>query len=194
MSGDTDLFEKKVLGRFDAPAFIRRARAVENALEALLRQCRGQRDLLALTPRLRIGRLRLLAGGDWGSLRLLLADDDQTAVLQALHDELRPVLRMPVPATTSMAKLRRALRELVAGVVACNHRWEEHLVAVDRSAVDAAREAYNRYYLLEKECVVRSPAVARMGYRPLGPLTLDELRGLLPPLPVPRLAVSASEG
>jgi hypothetical protein len=186
--GETDLFEKKVLGRFDAPAYVRRARAVEESLRNLVLECRGKRDALALMPRLRVGRLRLQAGGDWAALRPFLADDDQPAVLQALHDELRPVLRAPVAPLTAARRLRKALRELVASVEGLNRRWLEHLPTVDRSAVDAARDLYNRYYLLEKECAVRSPSLARLGYRPLKPLTLDELRALVPPLPVPRLA------
>jgi hypothetical protein len=185
---ETDLFEKKVLGRFDAPAYVRRARAVEESLKSLVLECRGKRDALALMPRLRVGRLRLQAGGDWSALRPFLADDDQPAVLQALHDELRPVLRAPVAPLTADRRLRKALRELVASVEGLNRRWLEHLPTADRSAVDAARDLYNRYYLLEKECAVRSPSLARLGYRPLKLMTLDELLVLVPPLPVPRLA------
>jgi hypothetical protein len=49
------------------------------------------------------------------------------------------------------------------------------------------RDGYNRYYLLEKECAIRSVALARRGFTPLPPLTLDDLAVLLPPLPVPQL-------
>src|SRR5262249_30462330 len=99
----------------------------------------------------------------------------------------RPVLRAPVAPLTAPKRLHKALRELVASVEGCNRRWRNYLPTVERSAVDAARDLYNRYYLLEKECAVRSPTLARLGFRPQSPLTLDELAALLPPLPVPRL-------
>jgi hypothetical protein len=57
---------------------------------------------------------------------------------------------------------------------------------VDLSQVNALRDGYNRYYVLEKECASRSPRTARHGFRPLPPLTADDLAALLPPLPVPR--------
>ena len=116
VAGDTDLFEQRVLGRFDAPAYVRRARAVEEALRHLVLECRGKRDGMALVTRLRVGRLRLQAGGDWAPLRPFLADEGQLAVLQALHDELRPVLRAPVAPLTSAKRLARALSESGHGV------------------------------------------------------------------------------
>jgi hypothetical protein len=50
------------------------------------------------------------------------------------------------------------------------------------------RDGYNRYYLLEKECALRSARVAREGFVRLAPLTLDDIRKMLPLLPVPTLA------
>ena len=59
------------------------------------------------------------------------------------------------------------------------------LEETDLTEVNALREGYNRYYLLEKECAVRSARLARQGFRRLEPVTLEELAALLPPLPVP---------
>ena len=59
-SSDTEFLAKYVLGRFGEPAFARRARAVEDAYEALLAKCRQRREELlrpvcrakfALSPR-----------------------------------------------------------------------------------------------------------------------------------------------
>ncbi|HVS34068.1 MAG TPA: hypothetical protein VMS17_00705, partial [Gemmataceae bacterium] len=55
---------------------------------------------------------------------------------------------------------------------------------VDVHRVNDLRDGYNRYYLLEKECALRSPRLARQGYRPLAPLTVQELEALMPPLPM----------
>ena len=58
---------------------------------------------------------------------------------------------------------------------------------MDLGPVNEVREGYNRYYLLEKECALRSPLLARQGFVRLNPLTVDDLAALLPPLPVPQL-------
>jgi hypothetical protein len=68
-----------------------------------------------------------------------------------------------------------------------NRRWSPFLETVDLTGLNRLRDGYNRFYVLEKECVVRSPRLARQGYLPLPPMTLDELAALFPPLPVPRL-------
>jgi hypothetical protein len=41
--------------------------------------------------------------------------------------------------------------------------------------------------VLEKECAVRSARIARQGFVPLEPLTIDDVSAQLPLLPVPRL-------
>jgi hypothetical protein len=53
--------------------------------------------------------------------------------------------------------------------------------------VNGLREGYNRYYLLEKECALRSPRLARQGFVRLPAVTVDDLAAQLPPLPVPQL-------
>jgi hypothetical protein len=61
------------------------------------------------------------------------------------------------------------------------------LHTVNVTPVNELRAAYNRYYLLEKECALRSVRLARQGFRRLEPLTVEELALLLPLLPVPEL-------
>src|SRR5262249_55939665 len=104
-----------LMGMFDAPAYIRRARGVEQALQYLLGQARQQRDDWLGMVRLRLGVLHALAG-DWSALRPWLADDDQVRLLEALHRELAPRLRLPPPRTSSSRALRRALRELLDSI------------------------------------------------------------------------------
>jgi hypothetical protein len=172
---------------FDAPAYVRRARRVENSLAELLGQCNRQRDEWLEMARILLGRVAALAG-TWEALRPHLADDDQLDLLRDLHDQLRPTLRVPVEPTTSRYALRGALRELVEALERINHRWAEYLAEVDLDPINAVREGYNRYYLLEKECALRLAPGARRDFRPLEPFTRGELIALLPPLPVPRLA------
>lgn len=137
--------------------------------------------------RLNLGILQALAG-QWLTLRPLLADDEQLRVLQTLHDELTPSLRVPVEPTLIQRKLRRALVTLKESLERFNRAWRDYLQQVDLNRVNELREGYNRWYLLEKECALRSPRLARLGFHPLEPFTLDELTRRLPLLPVPRLA------
>ncbi len=177
---------KRFLARYDAPAYARRARRVEEALEQLLGRCRQQREEWLGMVRIQLGTLHGLAGG-WDLLRPLLAGEEQTQVLQDLHALLTPRLRVPVLPTSSTRKLATTLRELVHGLEHFNARWQSFLESVDLAEINGLRDDYNRYYLLEKECAMRSARLARQGYAPLPPLTLEDLRALLPLLPVPQL-------
>jgi hypothetical protein len=107
--------------------------------------------------------------------------------LERLHEELSPRLRVPTGRTSSRRRLRRALWELRHSIELFNRRWASYLAAVDVRGVNELREGYNRYYIVEKECALRSPRLAREGFVPLEPLTTQGLFALLPLLPVPAL-------
>ena len=177
---------REVLGHYDAPAYVRRARQVHGAYDELLARCRQQRQEWLDMVRLRVGLLRALAG-DWVALRPFLADDSQVTILRGLHEELAQELRVPVEATSSAHELRRALVELNESLDRFNGRWLKFLDDLDLAPINELRDGYNRYYLLEKECAMRSPTVARHGFRRLDPLTHEELAAVLPLLPKPRL-------
>jgi hypothetical protein len=170
---------------FGPPAYVRRARRVQDAFDALLGQCRREREARLEMVRTRLGLLHALSGG-WDAVRPFLADDEQAAALQRLHTELAPKLRDVVQPTSSPWALRRALRELGESIERFNRLWREFLGRADVRGVNELRDGYNRYYLLEKECALRSPRLARLGYQPLEPLTTAELESLMPPLPLLR--------
>jgi hypothetical protein len=171
---------------YDAPAYVRRARATEAAYELLLTRCRRQRDEWLLIVRLRLGTLKALAG-EWAALLPCLADEQQLASLEQMHAELSPKLRAPVASTTSRRRLRRGLVELRESIGRFNQRWQSYLPTVDLVPVNELRDGYNRYYLLEKECALRSPRLARQGFTRLEPLTTADLFAALPLLSVPAL-------
>jgi hypothetical protein len=178
---------QQVMAQFDAPAFIRRARGVREALDHLLARCRAQRDEWLGMTRVHLGRLHALAG-EWSVLRPLLADNEQLAVLEALRTSLAPKLRAPPSPTDSTSVLRGTLCELVHSLERFNARWQPYLAKVDRRVIDELRERYNKYYVLEKACALRSDVLARRGFEPMSPLTVAELADHLPLLPVPKLA------
>jgi hypothetical protein len=181
---DDQRFEQRVLGHYDAPAFIRRARRVQETLEHLLAKCRQQRDGWLTIPRIHLGLLKGLSG-DWQRLRSLLCED-QIVILQVLESELSPQLRGRVEPTSSRRILKRALLALRESLETFNRRWADFLGRVDLAPVNEARDGYNRYYLLEKECAMRSARLARQGFKRLAPFTFDELMRILPDLPIPK--------
>ncbi len=177
---------QEIAGRFGPASFMRRAKLVETSWARLLeRGDHARREHLAMV-RLRVGQLHALAGED--ALRRLLPDDADRAMLARLHDELQPELRMPLEPTTSVRTLRGALRDLVEAMESFNARWQRWLAEADLTAVNKAREDYNRYYVLEKECALGSAVVARRDFKPLPPITRGDVEAQLPLLELPRLA------
>jgi hypothetical protein len=181
-----DRFFDQVLSQYDVPAFVRRGRRVQEAYQDLLHRCRNQRAIWLAMPSLRLGQLAALATS-FEELIPLLSDADQVRVLRLLEEELQPRLRVPVAPATSLRQLRTALHELCDSIDRFNCRWRDYLARLDLTSVNAVRAAYNRYYLLEKECSMRSPVLARIGFRQLAPLTLVEMQAELPPLPIPQI-------
>src|SRR5581483_5169854 len=129
MLGGEDREAKEVMSQFDAPAYVRRARQVEEAFDSLIARCRRQREEWLAMVRLRVGMLRALAG-DWQELRPLL-DGDQLDLLRNLHEQLSPTLRVPVEPAASPRALRRALEDLCESIERFNRRWEEFLAGLD---------------------------------------------------------------
>src|SRR5262249_689034 len=113
-------------------------------------------------------QLHALAG--WDRLTEALSGEHLMA-LQQLFDELQPRLRLPLEATTSGWVLRGAAAELVESIERFNERWTQFLAKVDLGAVNRARDAYNRYFVLEKECAFGSASAARRDFQRLAPLT-----------------------
>jgi adenosyl cobinamide kinase/adenosyl cobinamide phosphate guanylyltransferase len=176
-----------ILAQHGAPAFVRRARLVQQAWDALVECHRRRRDEYLTMVRTFLAVLRALAG-HWSTLRPWLVDDEQLTVLDRLEADLHPRLRQPLEPTQSAGKLRRALRELVESLQRFNRRWTAVLAEVDFAAVNELREGYNRFYVLEKELALRSARLTRQGFWPLAPATTTDLAAALPLLPVPVLA------
>jgi hypothetical protein len=76
---------------------------------------------------------------------------------------------------------------MVVAMEMFNKRCEKWLAKVDLQPANQAREAYNRFYLVEKECALGSARVAKAGFQPLPPITHVEIAQQLPLLKVPRV-------
>src|SRR5216684_4330654 len=102
---------KRFVAHYDAPAYMRRARQVQEAFEQMLERCRHERDELLQMVRLRLGVLHGLAG-TWDKLRPWLKSEHQLRSLQDLYSLLDPELHVAIEPTSSSRTLYRALREL----------------------------------------------------------------------------------
>ena len=172
---------QEIAGRFGPPAFMRRARLVESLWQNLLEIGRTRRLQQLDMVGMRLAQLRDLAGS-WEALWPYLGDP---ADLIRLHDELQPRLHLPLESTTSERILRGALHDLCGAMERFNRRWSRWLAEADQAAVNKARDDFNRFYLIEKECAVGA-VLARRDFVPLVPLTREDLAMHLPLLTVPR--------
>lgn len=184
MEGD-DSEVRQIMAQFDAPAFVRRARRVEAVWEGLIDRCRLQRDEWLKLPKVRLAVLVARAGG-WTGVGRWIADPADVRELQQLFEDWQPRLRVRIMPSASERRLRNDLRELCTAFSRFNERWRRFLSEVSLAAVNHERAAYNRFYVLEQECSLRSAAVARQGFRPLPPARTDDLLALFPLLRVPR--------
>ncbi len=177
-SDDRKLFQQ-FLGQYGGPAFARRARDVQLSYDALIAHCRAQREEWLTYVRLNLGTLFGLAGTH-DRLRAILGTDEQASYLNALHSQLQPRLRLPIEPTPRLSKLRGALAELDESVRFFNRRWQTFVRQLDLTKINALRDGYNRFYLMEKECALGSARVARQGFRKLEPLTAEDVLHELP--------------
>jgi hypothetical protein len=182
-----DAMRVQLMAQYGAPAFLQRAHRMKNAFDFLVRTCRGKRDEELMMVRIRLGFLHGMTAGDWKVLLPFLTDETQTEVLAKLHAELDPKLEVQVTPTTSARKLRSALGDLCRALEAFNEVWRRHLAGLDLSEINYLREGYNRWYVFEKECALRSPEIARRGFVPMPPATVEEVAEQVPELAVPRL-------
>jgi len=156
--------------QFDDPAFLRRARGVEQDWEDLVRSLeRKQMELLEIAI-LRLGILAALIGNDWRCLKVI-TDTDAVKRLAKWHEHWAPQLGSAVTATRSRPRWRRAVRELNVSLDRFNRHWAPYIESLDLSRLNQAREDYNRYYIIEKSAAFQSEAIGRLDFSPLPPIT-----------------------
>jgi hypothetical protein len=172
-----DYHLNELLAAFDAPAYIRRARGVEMALDLLFRRTGAQRNEWLRMVKIHLATLEAVAGG-WDKAGWLIANTDEMA---ALTRELQPKLRARV--SPNSWRMRGVARRLNAAIDRFNERWTAYVPTIDLTPVNSVRDGYNRWYVLEKSCAVRNDAVARAGFVPLVPLTHAEIAAHYPALP-----------
>lgn len=178
---ETEAEINQLIGMFDAPAFVRRGHDLEYALARIDQKLRRHRDGMLDMVRLRLKQWSAAATGPL---------DIAGAFLSPLTDLHAAGPFPPTPWATdpAPARRRRALaRDLAASVARFNTRWSEFLAKLSVDHVNTQIEHYNRYYVLEKECVLGSARLAARHFRPKPLLTPERLLAEYPLLPVPEL-------
>lgn len=90
-------------------------------------------------------------------------------------------------APSSLRKQVGIGRDLIAAVQRFNDRWAQFVDSMKLEAANSVIDQYNRYYVLEKECVMGSARLAARFFTPVPSLSREQLLHDHPLLPVPEL-------
>jgi hypothetical protein len=173
-----------MMAQYDTPAFARRALRIQEVLHRLLARCRQQRAKWFVDGRLVMEELAAQLSG-WDVLRQFLAEPEQGDLFPHLQELLSA--RAPFRSrTASNRRVRWALKEMIDWLQRFNQRWQTFLRKQDLGPLNELRDGYNRYYVLEKECAMRSARLARHGFEPMAPYTMQDLLTHFPLLPIPQ--------
>ncbi len=186
LSADIETEVKEMMGLYDAPAFARRGHDLEITLRWLHEGCRKARgELLDMVQM----RLRQWSGAVTGPAAW-------SGIFTRSIEPLWPLAAAEAPRWAEIPASHRRQQiiaaDLVAAVVRFNRRWTQFLERLNLEPTNIAIDQYNRYYLLEKECVMGSARLAARHFQPLNPLTPSTLKGDHPTLPVPELVSTAA--
>jgi hypothetical protein len=182
LSGDIETEIKEMMGLFDAPAFARRGLELDEMLRRVDARCRQARLERLDMVHVRLRQWTRVAAGpeDWSSVF--------TASIEPLWSlsEAEPP-RWAVSPATRHRRLAVA-RDLIVAVERFNRRWTEFVESINLGPANGVIDHYNRYYVLEKECVMGSSRLAARFFTPIQPLTAERLLKDHLLLPVPALA------
>jgi hypothetical protein len=154
------------------PAFVRRARALEDAIDRLRASIAAERA----------SRLRAL----FPVARRLEAARRRGAVLPppvaALADVLREEPGFGARSASPPRNPARAAADLLSRARVFNGRWLRYLESVPIDDLRALQSDYNRYYPIEREMALRG---VRMAFREIPLLEKADLLSWFPTLPEP---------
>ena len=181
LSADIETEVKELMGLFDLPAFARRGQDLEIILRRLHDRCRRTRGEMLDMVHLRLRQ--------WS--RAVTGPDAWSGIFAGSIEPLWPLSGAGEPVwSDSLAPIRQ--RRLIASdlnsaVRRFNRRWTEFLQRLNVEPANAVIDQYNRYYVLEKECVMGSPRLAARHFTPVQGLTTETLANDHRTLPAPEL-------
>jgi hypothetical protein len=172
---------KELMGLFDLPAFARRGQDLEVTLRNLHDRCRRTRAEFLDMVQVRLRQWSRAATGPhaW------------PGVFSQSIEHLWPLsgADQPLWAQASAPLRRQQLigADLVAALIRFNRRWIHFLERLNLEPTNLVISQYNRYYVLEKECVMGSARLAARHFQPVPLLSPSTLQIDYPLLPVPDL-------
>ncbi|WP_165225029.1 hypothetical protein [Aquisphaera insulae] len=169
----------QLLGLFDLPAFARRGQDMEFSVAQVHARCRSRREEYLEMVRMRLRQWAAVASGP----------DDWEANFAGPIAPLWALTLTPPPSWAARPGLPRqrrgAARDLAASIRRFNDRWRRLILSLNLEPANRVIDHYNRYYLLEKECVLGSARLAARHFRPIPLFSHEVLLGAYPPLPEP---------
>lgn len=194
MSSDSNDFEpmtavrstegeiKELLGLFDAPAFARRGRDIEWAVQRTLTLCSRRRSELLEMVHCRLRMWANLASGpqDWP-----LAFREPIDALWTLAEAEPPRWKAGKPPSAKKAGV--VALGLSQSIERFNDRWMRFVNELQVDTINHQIDRYNKYYVIEKECIVGSARLASRLFVPQPRIEPGWLLSHFPLLPVPAL-------
>jgi hypothetical protein len=188
MSADIETEVKEMMGLFDTPAFARRGHDLEITLRRLHDRCRKTRIELLDMVQLRLRQ--------WS--RVVTGLDAWSNVFTVSIEPLWPLAEAEPPrwadSPLPIRRQRIIASDLIAAVIRFNRRWPRFLDQLNLEPANTVIDHYNRYYVLEKECVMGSARLAARHFQPVPLLSTSSLLKDHPPLHVPELRSDAQAG
>ncbi len=182
LNSDIEADVKELMGLFDLPAFARRGQDVEAAVRRLHDRCERVRSEMLEMVRLRLRQWSGAAAGPESWAGVFASTIEPMWLLAGGPPPRWAEMDAPIKRRQSIAS------DLIAAVERFNRRWLDALDRVNLEPTNFVIEQYNRYYLLEKECVMGSARLAARHFIPILPITKSAILADHPTLQVPILA------
>lgn len=161
----------------EEPAFLKRSRSVDEAIEALFHRCREKRNSMLYGSRLKLGELAAIVQHDWSQLAKFLEDGKRVQVYADLYAELSDASPTPEWAHAGAWALskRKPLRAFHQSVEKFNLAWTDFVRAFDFRAINGLIADYNEHYPVEKACAFGRDDISHLGFQPRHELTAEDL-------------------
>lgn len=182
-SPEQQIFQQ-IAGSFDEPAFLRRARKTQAAWDSLLQHAEVSRESMLAVVRVKLALLTSIMFSRETDLRDIVSAAD-LELLQNCHDEWTKLLRGRSRRARRPIQVSTALVRFVEIGERFNRQWNSHVRGLNFDHVNALRDGYNKYYVIEKECALQSHRTAVRGFRPLPDVGPDDVLKHLPLLELP---------
>lgn len=181
LNSDIEADVKELMGLFDLPAFARRGQDLEYTLKRLHDRCAAARGEMLEMVRMRLRQWSRAVTGSNSWVGVFAASIEPLWVVStALPPQWAPA--------AAGSRVQRAIaRDLIAAVVRFNRRWLNFVARMNLEPANQVIEQYNKYYVIEKECVMGSARLAARHFTPVPRLTTESILAAHRALPVPEL-------